>query len=668
MLACSHLIIHFLGIRSPMIYALLLLPFLSYSQDTLFLQEYNRVINLEQQLLFNNNGDLSFTEIRASKFSKNPPDSPNDALWSKIVVKNLTGEEIKGKINITFTDSLYVFQLNEDGKLIKSVQTGDLYPVGKREVKSGMMIFTNLEIQNNKTATLYLRLVSSSNISRQFKDIAIRSINFYPEQIYKQRFTSEKVYQALFYGALFIMLFYNFFIYITLNRRSYLYYLLFLSALIIFLSSNSGYLVEVLIPNAPRIDLYIRFLSPALVVFCYLIFSRQFLSPDSKIINKLINALCIIIGITALLMVFGMWKTGRTVIILTAIVSFVAIFFVAIKEIKKGFTPARYFLAANALFIVGGIIYALTRIAVVVQNPLTQHITQVAIALEVALFSLGLADSINVMRKELSEKVVENANLEKKRSIERRALIEEKNRALTQSYQELDTFIYKTAHYIRGPIARLLGISNVGLHDVKDPQTRSYFERFNRDANSLHKIVKRLSSAHEINVQEVVFAEVNIEQLLKSQMFEYQKHLTSFEVKTNIPTLFIDTDQNLIKTIFKELVDNAIQFVDKSKPVNQLVIVASMSGDKLNLEIADNGIGIKTDHQQYLFKMFSKAADIYDNPGLGLYIVDIAAKKLGGIIQFKEHELGMTSFCLQLPLKKTNVLKNLAQQKQQATV
>ena len=51
------------------------------------------------------------------------------------------------------------------------------------------------------------------------------------------------------------------------------------------------------------------------------------------------------------------------------------------------------------------------------------------------------------------------------------------NQSLKQVNDELDNFIYKTSHDIRGPLASLKGMCNVALMDVKDPIALEYLKK-----------------------------------------------------------------------------------------------------------------------------------------------------------------------------------------------
>ena len=69
------------------------------------------------------------------------------------------------------------------------------------------------------------------------------------------------------------------------------------------------------------------------------------------------------------------------------------------------------------------------------------------------------------------------------------------------------------------------------------------------------------------------------------------------------------------------------------------------------LEIADNGIGIDTQHQSKIFDMFFRATEKASGSGLGLFIVKETMEKLRGEITISS-ELGKgTTFSIKIPSK-----------------
>lgn len=355
----------------------------------------------------------------------------NAVQWIRFSIVN-HGRFEEYKLGVAYTDKVTLYRPDYRGGFTEE-ESGDLLGLSERPVKNGQMVFLRLMPVTTDTSTFYLRLQSRSAISSQFRKQAINSLTIYSEKGYDERFNDPKIFQALFYGALLIMIFYNFFIFISLRSKEYIYYVGYLVGIAMFFGSNAGYLMELILPEHPRADLLFRFISTPIVMMFYLQFSQAYLNTKKHAvkIHKVLNAIKGLFALAiGLIVIGGLWKWGRSVAILGAIISYVIIFILAIKETRRGYSPARYFLAANLVLIIGAVVFAVPRLSGAVLNPITQYGVQLGVVLEVSLFSIGLADRINVARKEVAAQKLAKVELQRKQEVEKQQLIEEKNREL----------------------------------------------------------------------------------------------------------------------------------------------------------------------------------------------------------------------------------------------
>lgn len=727
------------------IYILLFLPFWVHSQSTLRLNNDSDNINLLPYLeIYRTNSDSFFIKdiIKTSaepNFEPLTEASINYDLsvhWIKFKLFNEQSKDREYNISVTFTDYISFYSTTNDGKPYLIEKTGDKVVLSERSNPIGKMVFLKFSVPSGKKRTYYLKLASNSAISQQFKPFALSAVRLYSAEGFKRNFETVRIYQALFYGAIIIMLIYNFFIFISLKDKSYLYYVNFIFFLIVFLAADDGFLAEIFFDQYPRWDLYIRFVTTPLLIISFLLFSNSFLQcktflPQAETGIRILIALLFLIII---IMVTGNWKLGRSMAIIATIFSFITIITLSIRTIKKGYKPARYFLYANLLLLVGGMIFAIQRYVIVAQNPLTQFSIQISAALQVALFSLGLADRINLIKKDLLDKTLENERLERQKEIELKNLIEEKNleleykvkirtaevieqkeeievqneslelytselekaqslieaqnkelssvnnwlevevsdrtnqlelsnEELQNAIKELDNFVYKTAHDIRGPLARLMGLCNVALLDVTDKNALTYLKLLDTNAQELNTILSRLSTIYKINNHEIENEAINLKNLVEEIIDTNKRHPNFSFISFNdlLPdSNFVNCDLTLLKLILDNLIENSIKYADPGKEHNSFItIYAQVIDQNIEINIIDNGIGINKEQRPSLFEMFSPAADVHKTPGLGLYMVKISAEKLNGNISLNENMKSKhTHFVLRLPLNQSEILES----------
>lgn len=231
--------------------------------------------------------------------------------------------------------------------------------------------------------------------------------------------------------------------------------------------------------------------------------------------------------------------------------------------------------------------------------------------------------------------------------------LEKANTELNLVNLELDNFIYKSSHDIKGPLVRLIGLCHVALMDVKDETAREYLFRLDESARNLGDLFDRLKIVSDINSLELKKEQIGFEGIMQVVKGRLQK-LEGFDqitFKESIPEINFESDSYLIETIFTNMIENAIKFQKKSQEHHKLIEVdVRQEKDSIRVSFIDNGIGIRETDHKHLFQMFSNAALEHKNVGLGLYIVKQCLAKLRGSIQLVSNKNQFTEFEVTLPL------------------
>ncbi len=231
--------------------------------------------------------------------------------------------------------------------------------------------------------------------------------------------------------------------------------------------------------------------------------------------------------------------------------------------------------------------------------------------------------------------------------------LEKANEELNLVNLELDNFIYKSSHDIKGPLVRLIGLCHVALMDVKDETAREYLVRLNESARNLGDIFDRLRIVSDINSMELKKEQIAFEQIIQTVKGRLKK-LNGFNeilFKESIEKTNFNSDSFLIETIFTNMIENAIKFQKPSTMSHKLIEVdIRQEKDAVLVSFIDNGIGIREADYKHLFQMFSNAALEHKNVGLGLYIVKQCVAKLHGSIQLVSNKNQFTEFEVRLPL------------------
>lgn len=224
--------------------------------------------------------------------------------------------------------------------------------------------------------------------------------------------------------------------------------------------------------------------------------------------------------------------------------------------------------------------------------------------------------------------------------------------ALQSSHRELDNFIYKASHDLRGPLARIQGVVNLGLMEVKEKPAKEYFNMLHITANQLNNILSRLLMIYDINHHVIKIEKINLKReflYILNDLYEENKiENVHFNIKTE-EALTWETDLLLFQIIIKNMFDNAIFFRDKKKTKVVLETKISYEG-KLKITITDNGLGIPENVHDKVFDMFFHGAAKSGGTGLGLYMAKKAVERLGGVIQLVSGQPRNTIFEITFPV------------------
>lgn len=272
---------------------------------------------------------------------------------------------------------------------------------------------------------------------------------------------------------------------------------------------------------------------------------------------------------------------------------------------------------------------------------------------------------VNAALSEAKETIeIQNRQLQEAKSMledkvaQRTLQLQVANDSLKRVNEELDNFIYKTSHDIRGPLASLKGICNVAIMDVKDPIALDYLHKLDETATKLNIVLTRLLIINQINNTILHPEPINFNEIVDDVvLLERKKGMPQrLEIKRAIDSsIQFKSDNALIRIVLENLIDNAIKFHNDSERVSpfvdiQIAKIRSEDRDYLRIHVIDNGIGVSKADPDKIFQMFSRASERSGLGGIGLYLSKLATEKLGGSINLRTTPEGYTDFFVTFPL------------------
>lgn len=276
-------------------------------------------------------------------------------------------------------------------------------------------------------------------------------------------------------------------------------------------------------------------------------------------------------------------------------------------------------------------------------------------SLGVMLESLNQAESKLKRTNERLEKKVKERTLELAESnVQLRNEVDERQRKgeeLREINRELNHFLYRTSHDLKGPVSSIQGLINVAQLEVKDPMANDYFNLVCRAATQLDTILLGLIEIAKIRQDEPECVAVDFQSIIE-ELFQFSQTIPGFEslnLHTEIDcdrTFF--SDKYLLCTIFKALISNAVQY-QNPEGINKFEFRVIEEGEELVIIASDNGLGIEPEIIDQVFELFFRGQNRSGGIGMGLYIVQEAVKKLRGSIHLESTPKKGTSFHIRLP-------------------
>ncbi|GAB4022745.1 PAS domain-containing protein [Spirosoma migulaei] len=255
----------------------------------------------------------------------------------------------------------------------------------------------------------------------------------------------------------------------------------------------------------------------------------------------------------------------------------------------------------------------------------------------------GNLDRILVVCTDVTERVIARQQTEQ-------LLIQER-----QLNELKSTFITLASHEFRTPMGLILSSASL-IGRYNGPDDREKRERHVQhiklavqsltglltDFLSLSQLEQSSPRAKPTSINIITFCQEVIDHMrtmIKPNQRIIYSHLSGE------PMLALDGQ--LLKQILINLLSNASKYSSDNK---QIELTTSVSDDKLQLTVKDEGIGIPDADKDNLFINFFRARNVnhVDGIGLGLYAVKRCVDLLGGQVTFSQLDAG-TVFTVQIP-------------------
>jgi signal transduction histidine kinase len=241
---------------------------------------------------------------------------------------------------------------------------------------------------------------------------------------------------------------------------------------------------------------------------------------------------------------------------------------------------------------------------------------------------------------------------------QKEALVE-MNNELNELNASKDKFFSIIAHDLKNPFSTIIGYSDMLKEEMKSGnyetikesailintsavQTLSLLENLLEWANSQRGKIS--FNPVPINLRELLVEEFSLlDDMATGKNIELKSYLTD--------NLIVSADRNMIKTIFRNLISNAIKFTHKNGKVE---VKAVRDNRHVEISVSDNGIGMTSNTKAKLFRidgdLTTNGTEDEKGTGLGLFLCKEFVEKNGGKIWVESESGKGSTFKFILPL------------------
>lgn len=338
-------------------------------------------------------------------------------------------------------DHIDAYLPNPDGSYVKQTM-GDAYPFWERKF-SHKNFEVQLKPQNPSVQHYYFRIQS-----HEFADIriAFRSVDrfiFYS--------LNEYFLFGTFYGMILIIALYNFLVFLAIREIKNVYYIFYIISVALYAMSLDGIGFQYLWPSHPEWNDYVSGICLYLVILWALIFTRRFLSTRSKA-PTLDLALRSMIVIRSLVFLFEFFFYPEFFAFrFIEIFPLALILYSGIYILKRGYRPARYFVIAYGLLLIGFFVRSLVFFDVIQLTTLSHYSLHFSFVVEMLFLTFALGDRITILKDnrdralrriiqqhELNMRLKDTVNKELEEKVsERTTELNSKNKELEESNEKL---------------------------------------------------------------------------------------------------------------------------------------------------------------------------------------------------------------------------------------
>jgi signal transduction histidine kinase len=243
--------------------------------------------------------------------------------------------------------------------------------------------------------------------------------------------------------------------------------------------------------------------------------------------------------------------------------------------------------------------------------------------------------------------------------------IQFQNEKLEKSNEILRQFAYASAHDLKEPlrsISSFVYIIEKRYTAILPPEAGEYMKFVTSGVKRMESLLSALLEYSTVASED---QEVTKSTPLSQVLTDVQDNLhvviaeknAKIDIRGSMPSLFISKLH--LTQLFQNLMSNSLKFTNQ-QPIIDIQGKVSHTDQTYTLKFMDNGIGMRQEYSDKIFRLFQRLSrnPQYEGTGIGLAICKHIVDKYNGKIWFESKENEGTTFFISFPLDVVKMEKN----------
>jgi signal transduction histidine kinase len=210
-----------------------------------------------------------------------------------------------------------------------------------------------------------------------------------------------------------------------------------------------------------------------------------------------------------------------------------------------------------------------------------------------------------------------------------RSLLQIHLASIDERTRELAAFASRTAHDLKGPLSPIRGYADlISLQPA--PEVKEMARRIGRAVDRMNGVIDDML---ELSVHgRPVSGQVALTPAVLDAVEELRGELGDAEVSVELGELTLGCSATIFGQVLRNLITNAAKYRDPQRRL-ALRVQARRDGDRIEIAVVDNGLGMDSEAQAHAFEPYYRATTAVPGHGLGLSIVRRTVEAIGGTVE-----------------------------------